>query len=115
MQKPALIRAIYSEIRRGLPELPAGEALDMAHRLFRAYVLDPDQMKGFGQEVDGRSIGRLPVDEAMRDGGWRILDYELHRASELEDLDGDKLAALRPIIEKFLGPEWQHHSLVRPL
>jgi hypothetical protein len=24
-------------------------------------------------------------------------------------------AAIRPIVEKYLGPEWQHHSLVRPL
>ncbi len=115
MQKPTLIRAIYSEIRRSLPELPAGEALELAHRLFRAYTTDPDQMKGFGKEVEGRSVAVLPVDEAMRDGGWRVWDYELHRAAEVEESDPATLAAVRPLIEKYLGPEWQYYSQVRPL
>jgi hypothetical protein len=115
MQKPALIRAIYSEIRRGLPQLPAGEALEMAHRLLRAYTEDPDQTKIFGREGEVRSLARLPVDEAMQDGGWRVMEYELRRAGDVEDLDAGMLAALRPIIEKYLGPEWQHPSLARPL
>lgn len=115
MQKPALVRAIYAEIRRGLPDLPAGEALDLANRFLRAYTIDPDQMRGFGQEVEGRSLARLPVDEAMRDGGWRVMDYEFRRNAELDDLDAGTIAAIRPIIEKYLGPEWQQYSQVRPL
>lgn len=115
MQKPALVRAIYAEIRNGLPDLPAGEALELAHRLFRAYVADTDQMKQFGQEVGERSLARMPLDEAISDGGWRVMEYELHRAAELEDLDSEALAAIRPIIEKYLGPEWQHPSQTHPL
>jgi hypothetical protein len=115
MQRPALVRAIYAEIRRGLPDLPAGEALDLAHRLFRAYVTDPDQMKPFGQEVDGRSLARMPLDLAMSDGGWRVMEYERHRAARFEDLDSEALEAMRPIIEKYLGPEWQHPSQTHPL
>lgn len=115
MQKPALVRAIYAEIRKGLPDLAAGEALELAHRLLRAYVTDTDQLKPFGQEVDDRSLARLPLDEAIRDGGWRVMEYELHRAAAFEDLDSETFAAIRPIIEKYLGPEWQHPSQIHPL
>ena len=114
MQKPALVRSIYAEIRRGMPDLAAGEALELAHRFLRAYTTDPDQLKGFGQEAETRSIARLPLDEAWSDGGWRVLDYELHRSAEVEDLESDELAELLPLIAKYLGPEWQQHLLTGP-
>lgn len=116
MQTPALVRAIYAEIRNGLPDLPAGEALELAHRLYRAYASNPDELRPFGQEIASRSLAVLPLDEAISDGGWRVMEYEYHRAAEFDDLDTEALSAIRPIIEKYLGPEWQHlHSLIHPL
>lgn len=115
MRRPKLIKAIYAELRRALPDLPAGDVLKLANRLLRAYTSDPDLMKLFGREVETRSVDRLPLDVALKDGGWRVMEYELHRAAEFEDLEPHMLAAIRPIIEKYLGPEWQHHSQVRPL
>ncbi len=114
MQKPRLVRAIYDEIRRGIPHLAAGEALKLAHRFLLAYTSERAQEE-FGREVEGRALGRLPLDQAWKDGGWLIWDYEARRASEHDHLDSSELAALRPAIERYLGPEWQHHSQVRPL
>jgi len=115
VKKSALVKAIYAEIRRSQPAIPAGEALDAAYRLLQLFRADPDLMRRFGREVDARSISDLPVDEAMRDGGWRIMEYEIRRAGDLEQLEHETLAALRGVIERYLGPEWQHHSQVRPL
>lgn len=109
MQKPALLRAIYTELRATLGEqVASGELLKVAHAILRAYQLGDSKNENERLSA-GRSLFTLPVDEAMRDGGWRVLEFEKSLAP-LEDRGNDITTKLRPIIEKYLGPEWQHHS-----
>jgi hypothetical protein len=116
MQKPSLFRAIYSELRNSLgPEAPGAELLRLAHLILRAYTADTGKIDENDWAYKGRSLVSLPVDEAMRDGGWRILEFENENLSTIDDRDNTVLVAIRPLIEKYLGPEWQHHFLTGQL
>jgi len=112
MQRPALLRAIYAELRLSLgAEPPGGDLLRLAHLI----VLAADDVEQ--DESDGRSGGSQPfftwpVDDAMSDGGWRILAFEKD-AFSLEDRGRDIAFNTRLLIEKYLGPEWQHPKLTR--
>lgn len=116
MQRPALFRAIYIELRSTLGrEVPAADVLKLAFELMRAYAIDQDGLPTDNRIGVSRQFVSLPVDEAMRDGGWRILDFEERQVYSKDDRDAGALTALRPLIEKYLGPEWQHPVLTRPL
>ena len=110
MQKPALLRAIYAELRNGLgPDVPGSDLIKLANVILRAYTHDEEQLD-YGTPAPNRSFASLPVDEAMRDGGWRVLEFESMRAFLIENLETEALTALRPLIEKFLGPEWRYQE-----
>lgn len=116
MQRPVLFRAIYAELRSTLGrEVPAADLLKLAFELMRAYALDQEGLPEDGRIGVTRSFSSLPVDEAMRDGGWRVLDFEERRAYSRDECDAIALTTLKPLIEKYLGPEWQHPELTRPL
>jgi hypothetical protein len=116
MQKPALFRAIYAELRLTLgKEVPSAELLKLAIVILRSYSIERDGAPEDGRIGTSRSFVSLPVDEAMKDGGWRVLDFEATQSYCKDDRDAGALTALRPLIEKYLGPEWQHPSLTRPL
>jgi hypothetical protein len=116
MQRPVLFRAIYAELRSTLGrEVPAADLLKLAFEVMRAYAIDQDGLPEDGRIGFSRLFASLPVDEAMRDGGWRVLDFEERRVYSRDDCDVGALTALRPLIEKYLGPEWQHPTLTRPL
>jgi hypothetical protein len=116
MRKPALVRTIYAELRSSLGnEASAGDLLRLAHLIVRAHTEQIDELADFGRPGDGRSFATLPVDDAMRDGGWRILSFEAHRLEYLDDVDVGFIAALRPLVERYLGPEWQQQLLVGQL
>jgi hypothetical protein len=116
MRKPDLIRAIYSELRRNLgPDVPAGDALRLAHFIVRSYTEERDSLADFGEAKVGRSLLYAPVDEAMNDGGWRVMEYECSSAGGGDDLNAVERLVLCSLIEKYLGPEWQHHQWIGPL
>ena len=116
MKKPALIRAIFAELRFSLgPETPAGDIVRLAHLILRAHTEERDELSEFGRPGDSRSLGSLAVDEAMSDGGWQILSYEAHRLEYMDDVDKGRITEIRPLIEKYLGPEWQQQQLTGQL
>jgi hypothetical protein len=113
MQKPAQIRAIFSELRRSLgPEIPSGDLLRIANLILRSYadILAPKDE--FGEPIEDRSLDTLAVDVAIADG-WRVLSYENQRARNIDDLGPLGRPPLRLVIEKYLGPEWQQHVLLK--
>lgn len=112
MRKPALIRALYAELRQMLgDEVSSGDVLKIAHHFLRAYTDAPDELAEFGVAEDGRAFASLPVDEAMKDGGWRVLSFENRRQSSWADRgDPLDLARLVPVLNRYLGPEWRLHD-----
>lgn len=114
MRKPGLIRAVYAELRTMLGDTHAsGDLLKMASLLVSAYQDPFDEMAEFGVAYDGRSFSSLPVDEAMGDGGWRILYFESKRHVSWRDLrDPVIVSRLTEILNRKLGPEWQHHDWI---
>tara|TARA_R110000868_G_scaffold33659_2_gene122019 strand:- start:2466 stop:2813 length:348 start_codon:yes stop_codon:yes gene_type:complete len=115
MQKPALLRAIYAELRSELgSEAAAGDVLRLAHAIL-LFLTDDEDLTGFGQPPPSRSFVSMPVDEAMSDGGWRVLEFELGYQASIDNVGARDFNVLRSLIEKYLGPEWQHQTLTGQL
>jgi hypothetical protein len=114
MRKPSLVRAVYAELRATLGDAYAsGDLLKMASLLVSAYQDPPDEMAEFGVAQEGRPFSSLPVDEAMSDGGWRILYFETKRHELWRDLrDPVLVSRLTAILNRNLGPEWQHYDWI---
>lgn len=107
MQKPALFRAIYSELRRGLgQEVSSKELLAIASHILRAYA-DDAPLVDHPDARDSRSFATLPVDRAMDDGGWRVLEYET-LGHDVDEPTTRLTVPARAIVEKYLGPEWKN-------
>jgi len=116
MRKPDLIRAIYAELRRNIAsDIPDGDLLRFAHLIVQSQTQDTDLLAEFGRVVSGQSLLSAEVDQAMNDGGWRILEFEGQTTSARDDSDGGKRRVLRNLIQRYLGPEWQHHQWIGPL
>lgn len=110
MRKPDLLRGIYAELRRGLgPDVPANDLLKLAHVILRSYT-DDGKQDDYPSTTSARAFVSLPVDEAMRDGGWRVLEFERMRGILVDNIDSDTVADVRPLIEKYLGPEWRYQQ-----
>jgi hypothetical protein len=111
MRKPALIRAVYAELRAMLgDEHSAVDLLKMAHLMVSAYADPLDELAEFGVAREGgRAFVALPVDEAMSDGGWQILSFERKRHGSWADRRNPlEMVKLNSILRGYLGPEWQH-------
>ena len=75
-------------------------------------VGQPGHGLGLAQEQIGAGGGvfgvkQLDGDEAMEDGGWRVLAFERQRYCCVDILDADELKHLEARLEDILGPEWQ--------
>jgi hypothetical protein len=107
----AKLLAVLEELRRAAgPDVPVGELLRLAAHIARAAVTEPDELAGFGRPGDSRAFAALPCDEAMQDGGWRVLAFEGRRDAGVDTLDPDELEHLEARLEQILGPEWQHRT-----
>jgi hypothetical protein len=105
----AKLLAVFGELRRAAgADVPAGTLLRLAAYIVRASNAEPNEIDGFGRPSDSRAFAALPVDEAIRDGGWRILDFETRRDCGLDRLDSEELEHLNSRIAQYLGSEWQH-------
>ena len=72
MRNSAKLLHVYVELRRALGgTMPAGEALDMAKRLLA--LADWRETIDRCGRFDERAVGAIPLDHAMRDGGWALL------------------------------------------
>lgn len=77
------IREVYSLLRRIVgPSIPAKEVLNFAAAVVQFFAAKTDyELEDFDSSesdprIRGRSFEEWPVDAAMADGGWNILDYE---------------------------------------
>lgn len=108
MGSAAKIRAIYAELRSAIGDAaPAWELLVLAHAILKSFAPDFDELGPFGRPREGRVFFALPLDEAMEDGGWRILNFESHRNFDIEDVDSQDFPALTVEIQQFLGAQWR--------
>lgn len=111
MRNASMIRIIYAELRRAIGiEATAGDLLRLAHLIVKSYARELDDLDVFGRPRDSKTFFSLPVDEAMKDGGWRILDFEVRRSFGIDEMDSQDLAILEIHIKNFLGPQWQLQS-----
>lgn len=109
----AKLLAVFQELRQALgPEPPAGLLLRLAAHIVRAATFEPDELSGFGRPGESRQFATLPLDVAMQDGGWRILDFERRWGCGLDQLDSVEMAELSTRISRILGPQWQYR--IRP-
>lgn len=116
MRKPDLIRVIYAELRRTVTnDVPDGDLLRLAHLIVQSQLSEIDLLSEFGRAGTSRSFWSADVFDAMSDGGWRILEFEGRATSIRDDPDGPERRDLRIFIQRFLGPEWQHHQWNGPL
>lgn len=108
-RRSALIKAIYAELREAAgPEAEARHLIQLAHIVLRAYLNEDERSDGFGQPGTSRSFDTLPVDLAMSDGGWRVLEFENSRRVTVDEIEVGELERLRPIVEQILGRSWRH-------
>jgi len=111
VRDPAKIRAIYSELRAALgTDAPAGLLLRLAHLILQAYDPEADSLDRFGRPRDSKTFFGLPVDEAMSDGGWQVLNFETRRNFGIDEADIDELAILKLRVGKKIGLIW-HRAL----
>lgn len=104
----ARLLAVLQELRRAAgPEVPVGELLRLAAHIAKAAVTERDELAGFGRPGESRAFASLPCDEAMEDGGWRVLAFERQRHCCVDILDADERKHLEARLEHVLGPEWQ--------
>jgi len=116
MRKPDVIRAIYAELRRTVADdVPDGDLLRLAHLIVQSQAFETDLLSEFGRSSEGRSLWAADVFDAMSDGGWRILEFEGRTTSARDDPDGGNRRILQNLIQRYLGPEWQHHQWIGPL
>ena len=76
MNRPTRIRTLYIEIRETLgSEITSKEALQLAAPLVDV-VDDRDDSSGANILEQRATFDELPVDQAIADGGWKVLNRE---------------------------------------
>lgn len=113
-RKSDQIRVIFRELRKAAgPEVPAADLIKLAHVIFRTYKREPEHREDrYGSPRFRPTIENMPVDVAMRDGGWGILYFEKeHFDAFAADTVAKRIADQRSV-KKYLGERWPH-QLVR--
>lgn len=110
MREPLLVKLIYAELRETIgAELGKGAALRLAHLILEAnktyFASDELQVE---PEVDLPFHAR-PVDEAMGDGGWKILNFEVPKTLQSETLPYTARTYQRSRLKGLMGTEWRRH------
>jgi hypothetical protein len=88
MNRPQLVRSIYTELRQGAGDVAnAAELLQAASVIAETLVVDERVGdRGMCFRTGGVPFDQWALDRAMSDGGWRILRYERELAqSPTED------------------------------
>lgn len=112
MHNPAKLRAIYAELRRAAgKDAVAADLLRLAHLLLKAYTLGDDiDVDEYGRPVDSRAFFALPIDEAMEDGGWRILNFESRRTYGIDEISPPEMSIITRALRRYLGSEWPQQT-----
>lgn len=111
MNRSALTRQIFVELRRAFgPEVPTRHVARLARAIVQSYTEDRDELVDFGTQRETRSLLSMPVDIAF-ELGWRLHRFELDLARGTDSGPESDRFTVRPLIEKYLGPEWQHQQV----
>ena len=110
MNRPDQIRQIYAELRRTLGSASAGDLLRLAALIVRTYRSPEKLDRSFR---DGRRpFVELELDNAMKDGGWRILAYEARAGMPFTDDLPDNYFGVRARLQKLVGrTQWPHIAM----
>lgn len=109
MNKPQLLRRVYAEIRDTIgPAAPAGDVLRLAQLIVKAYTDETSTLTKVKEAVESRAFFRLEVDNAMRGGGWRVLEFENSSTFVLDDPTSSDITNLRAALSNYIGPEWRN-------
>lgn len=113
-RKSDKIRVIFKELRKAAgPDVPAADLIRLAHVIFRAYNHEPEEKDGrFGTPRFRPSIENMPVDTAMKDGGWAVLFFEREYTDVFAFETREKRLNVQRAVQKYLGEQWPH-QLVR--
>ena len=104
MRKSVKIREIYRELRYATAGTASAiDLIRLAHLILKSYNFEDDSSFKFQDQVKLREISFLPLDEALSDGGWRILNFE---QQDRKTLDDERVSQYRDEIERLLGSEW---------
>ena len=107
MRRAAAVKSIFWELRAAGIEGSARDLLRLAHFLLRSHTGELHHADEFGRVVDSRSLPLIPVDYAMAQGGWRILEFETARWSFV-DVDVYDAQLTHRKLERIIGPLWAH-------
>lgn len=117
MLKRNIVKAVYEELRASSAGtgVAAIDLLRLAQHIVRAYT-DPDaDIRSEERQIEFRGFYHLSVDEAMKDGGWRVLEFEDRGLQAYQDVSISHVRFHRQQVERFLGPEWRHPPLMGQL
>jgi hypothetical protein len=77
LRKSDKLRRIFVEVRRALGrEAPASEVLRVSNAILDSYAEYRVELATIEEERPYRGHFALAVDEAIRDGGWRLLSRD---------------------------------------
>jgi hypothetical protein len=102
------IREVFAILKQHIKgRMPAGELLRLAFAFIELYrSLDIEQYGDLGYSTR-ESFFAAAVDNAMKDGGWRIMVHEAKIGMELSDELPDNHLQIRARIQSFIGrTEW---------
>lgn len=111
MQKSVRLRAIFAELRLAGVEASARDMLRIANYILQTFGADGEEIELSDEPIDTRRFLALPLDEAMEDGGWKILEFEARRKIEDDDLTPETQTFFVHRMRKILGPSWQLQQL----
>lgn len=106
MQRSKVVRSLFWELRAAGVEGSAKDVLRLAHHILQSHLGEIGRSDDFGRVVDPRSLPFLPVDLAIADGGWRLIDFENSRATYLEVEAVDEVVR-HSKLKRLLGSIWQ--------
>lgn len=108
MQKPAQLRAVFAELRAAVgAEVSGGDLIRLAHLILKSYQFEEESGDHPEIRLDSRAFSALAVDEAMADGGWRVLAFEAGHDRRREIRERPSVLDLRLRVGKYLGAEWR--------
>ena len=108
MRRSEKLRQIYLELRASGVEASASDLIRIAHIILQSYAGETDQLEDFGVQRETSPFVHMPVDSAMDDGGWRVLEFEFKRSGRIDDLGVDQLHKVRLRARKIIGSPWHY-------
>jgi hypothetical protein len=108
VQKSLRLRAIFAELREAGVEASARDLLRIANYILQTFAANGEEIDLSDTPMDPRAFFALPLDKAMEDGGWRVLEFEARRHAEVQEMSPEARTLFVHCIRKALGPEWQY-------